>query len=269
MADLVQLLNLPQNFLDRSICKDLKRDSGATGIANLERCSMIACTARSGSSLMQVSLEHYGIDPQEWLNPEAAIKTAVRQGQASTLTEYGDHLARNAKNGRFDLKGPLPALLFLYEIHEIPERNDAWRFIFLRRRNVVQQAISSRIAIRTGQWDSDMPRREEISDADYSFEELAKHVTAFIQQNANLEKAFAILGIEPMHVYYEDFLEDISRNTWELAKYVGLDVPAEPIEITPRIERQATDLNARWEERFRDDLAAALRERGPSVATSP
>lgn len=222
---------------------------------------MIACTARSGSSLVQVCLEHYGIDPQEWLNPESAIKSAVQSGEASTLTQYGDYLARNTTSGRLDLKGPLPALLFLHEIHEIPERNDAWRFIFLRRRNVIQQAISSRIAIQTGQWDSDMPKQGEISDDDYSFEELSKHVTAFIQQNANLEKAFAFMGIEPLRIYYEDFIEDVPRHTWELAKFVGLDVPAEPIEIKPRIARQFTDLNARWESRFREEMAMALRER--------
>lgn len=269
MVDLVQLLRLHPKIYERSICLDLQKDSGPTGLAGLQHCSMIACTARSGSSLVQVSLEHYGIDPQEWLNPGGAIKRAVHQGEASTLTQYGDYLARTARNGRFDLKGPLEALLFLIEVHEVPERNDAWRFIFLRRRNVLQQAISSRIAALTGQWDSGMPKRREVSDADYSFEEIARGATAFIQENANLEKTFAIIGIEPRRIYYEDFLEDISRNTWELARYVGLDVPPDPIEIKPRIERQFTDLNARWESRFREDMALALREPIPTDADLP
>lgn len=261
MADLAHLLNLPANFYEQSICKLLEKDSGETGISHFERCSMIACTARSGSSLLQVCLEHYGLDAQEWLNPKGAIKVAVDAGEASTLTQYGDYLARTAKNGRFDVKGTLSTLAFLFQIREVPERNDRWRFVFLKRRNVVQQAISGRIAVRTGQWTKTMPKQAEVTDADYSFDEIAKGVTSVIQQNANLEKAFAVLGIEPFRVHYEDFVQDITKNTWEVAKYVGVDVPAEPIEIKPRLEQQFSDINARWEVRFREEMDATLRAR--------
>lgn len=246
---------------DQTICKYLERDSGPTGLATLNQCSMIACTARSGSTLLQVSLEHYGIDPQEWLNTEAAIKQAVDQGKAATLAQYGDYLASTSTNGRFDVKGAMPALLFLHQVGEIPERNDVWRFIFLKRRNVIQQAISSRIANRTGQWTMDMPKQQAIGDDDYSFEDLLNSVRSITQQNANFEKAFLLLGIEPLRIDYEDFLQDIARHTWEAAKFVGIDVPEQPIEIKPRVERQFTDLNARWEARFRADLDAALRAR--------
>lgn len=260
MADLAQLLSIP-NIYDKTICKYLEKDSGPTGLSRLQHGSMIACTSRSGSTLLQVCLEHYDIDPQEWFNPEVVIRPVAQQGDVSTLTQYGDHLARTAKNGRFDLKGTITALLFLYQVHEVPERNEAWRFVFLKRRNVVQQAISGRIAVRTGQWTDSWPKRHEITDDDYSFEEISTAVLGIIQQNANLEKAFALLGIEPLRIHYEDFLQDITRNTWDVARYLGLDVPAEPIEIKPRIKRQFTGVNARWETRFREEMATAIRQR--------
>jgi LPS sulfotransferase NodH len=261
MVHLAQLLNLPPRIYEQSICKHLKRDSGPTGLASLERCSLVACTARSGSSLLRDCLKHYGTDHREWLNTNGTIKRAVDAGEASSLTEYGDYMARSATNGRFDMKGTFPALLFLYETHELPEHKDAWRFIHLRRSNVVRQAISSLIAAKTGQWTDRMPARREISDADYSFDKIAKSVLSIIQQHANIEKAFAVLEIEPARITYEDFIQDISGNTWTLARHIGLDVPAEPIEIKSTIKRQSTELNARWEARFREELDTTLRER--------
>ena len=260
MDHLAQLLNLPPEIYERSICKHLEWDSGPTDLAQIERCSMVACTARSGSSLLRDCLGQYGVEHREWLNTKGTIKRAVDAGEASTLTEYGDYLARSAKNGRFDMKGTYPAFLFLYDVRELPDRRDAWRFIFLKRANVVRQAISRLVADRTGQWTSRMPVKREISDADYSFDKIAKSVARIIQSNANMEQAFAVLGIEPMRIHYEDFVQDISWNTWALAKHIGLEVPAEPIDIKPTMKRQATDLNARWEARFREELDTTLGE---------
>ncbi len=270
MADLADLLNIPRIY-EKSICKYLEKDSGPTGLSSIRQGSMIACTSRSGSTLLQACLEHYGIDPQEWFNPEYTIKPAVSQGGISTLTQYGEHLARTVRNDRFDLKGTIAALLFLYQVHELPERTDVWRFVFLRRRNLVRQAISARIAARTGQWTSDggsaafgldaWPQHHEITDDDYSFEEISRAVLGIVQQNSNLEKAFVLLDIEPYRIYYEDFVEDLTGNTWDIARYLGLDPPAEPIEIKPRIKRQATSINARWETRFLEEMETALRER--------
>ncbi len=258
---LTQLLNQPPKIYEQSICKHLKRDAGPTGLASLEICSLVACTARSGSSLLRDCLEKYGVEHREWLNTNGTIKRAVDAGEASTLTEYGDYLARSAKNGRFDMKGTFPAFLFLYEVHELPERKDAWRVIHLKRTNVVRQAISSQIAVKTGQWTNRMPVKRAVTDADYSFDKIAKGVSAIIQQNANMEKAMALLGIEPLRISYEDFIKDIPKNTWTLAKHIGLEVPAEPIAIKPTMKRQSTELNARWETRFREDLETTLRER--------
>jgi trehalose 2-sulfotransferase len=260
VVDLAELLNIPRIY-ERSLCRYLEKDSGVTGLSRVQHGSVIACTSRSGSTLLQACLEQYGIDPQEWLNPEYMIKPVVQQGNVSTLTEYGDHLAQTVTNGRFDLKGTIAALLFLFQLHELPERTDVWRFVFLRRRNVVRQAISARIAVRTGQWTDAWPQQRQVTDEDYSFDEISGAVLGIVQQNANLEKAFAVLGIDPFRIYYEDFVQDITGNTWEIARYLGLDVPPEPIEFEPRIGRQSTGTNGRWEARFVEEMDTALRKR--------
>jgi len=261
MADLAQFLKLQPNIYEQTICKYLAKDHGRTALSKLARGSVIACTARSGSSLVQVCLEHYGAQSQEWLNTEGEIRRAFDAGKAKTLREYADYLAAEAKGDRLDIKGPLPVLLFLYQMHEVPERKARWRFVFLRRKNLVEQAISSRIAAKTGRWTSGMPAHEEVTDDDYSFDEIMKGVQGFANVNEQWERAFALLDIEPLRLYYEDFCKDMATHTWRIAKFIGLETPDKPLPIQPRIERQATDLNSRWETRFRDELGNLIRSR--------
>jgi LPS sulfotransferase NodH len=260
MTDLAQLLKLSPKTYQNTICKYLIRDSGPSDLAKLERGSMIACTARSGSTLLNVSLEHYGIEAHEHLNPEGAIKRTVERGSARTLREYANLLAAKAKGGRFDVKGPISSFLFLYEMREIPERLDRWKFVFLRRKNIVRQAISQRIAARTGQWTSLMEARGTVVEDDYSFEEILRATARISQQNERWERVFALFGIEPFRVCYEDFCNSIESTTWQIATFLDLDnMPASPRPISPRIERQTSELNEIWERRFRKELDSVLK----------
>jgi LPS sulfotransferase NodH len=86
---------------------------------------------------------------------------------------------------------------------------------------------------------------------------------AMSKTNGILEETFALFGIEPMRITYEELAVDPPGVAAAAAAYLGLK--ESPISdrrfVKPPMERQASELNARWEARF-------LEERGSEFTTT-
>lgn len=223
--------------------------------------SAILCTPRSGSSLLSVALEAYGFDFQEYLNRNGALWQIVDGAGVESMSELAPHFVERANVGdRISIKMPWQGLPLMFAMGEFPKNIHQWRFVYVRRGNLVRQAISGFIAQRTGQWSSDMERKGEVSDKDYSFDDLLKLVGNYAQGNRIIERFIGLLGISAYSVVYEDFLEDQKGTLAEIAEFLGCDVNDYPDagNHEPWLERQATELNEIWERRFRADLLDGL-----------
>ena len=224
--------------------------------------SAILCTARSGSSLLSVALQAYGFEFHEYLNSSGLLKQIVVSNDVKVTSELAPHFARKATvNGRISIKTPSNGLQYLFAMGEFPKNLDQWRFVYLRRENLVRQAISGFIAQRTGQWTKKMEKRGEVTDSDYSFDEIMKLVGVYAQGNRTLERFIGLLGIPTYNVVYEEFLTDQKRILAEIATFLGADVGDYPdaVDHEPWLERQSTQLNEAWESRFRAELLDQLR----------
>ena len=264
MSDLFQYLSIHPKFGYGPIFRYLKYDRGPHGLRGVRGKALIACTSRTGSSLLQVCLERYGLNVQEYLNPEGSPKEAFESGKAASLTEFANLLALTAvKNDWFVAKGAFESLLFLYYLGEIPEFTSEWKFIFLRRRNVVRQAISLEIATTTEQWTAMMPARRQMTVDDYSFDSINKRLESIFRTNDRWERAFGYLGVEPYRLYYEDFVGNTAAETEAIAKFFGIDVQRFPgaAEHIPWLMPQTSDINLEWERRFRHDFRGRITDR--------
>ncbi|TWJ19916.1 Stf0 family sulfotransferase [Micromonospora endolithica] len=130
------------------------------------------------------------------------------------------------------------------------------RFVFLRRDDVLAQAVSWLRAEQTGRWF--VGGNGEIS-GDARWWERAplrprRHpgfVATIREHNAAWEAWFAACGIRPHRVRYEDLDRDMTQTVRDILGHLGLDVPAGGVPVVARHRRQADDLNARWIARYR------------------
>jgi len=132
-------------------------------------------------------------------------------------------------------------------------------FVFLRRADVVAQAVSWLRAEQTGTWY--VGGNGEIGGSaaaggppSFDAGRISRLVRVIGEHNTAWEAWFASAGIRPHRVSYEELDADIARVTLGILDFLGLNAPDERV-ILPRHERQADELNARWIERYRLESA--------------
>ena len=129
------------------------------------------------------------------------------------------------------------------------------RFIYLRRDDVLAQAVSWQRAEQTDVWhqtvgeESKQPEREPRFDFD-QIRELAEMIE---EHNAAWRAWFASVGIQPHMVRYEDLDADPVGVAREVLAFLGLELPAGRL-IKTRNRRLADELSARWIDRYRTEL---------------
>lgn len=219
--------------------------------------SAILCTARSGSSLLSVALQAYKFDFHEYLNAAGMLKTNVTQNGVKHMSELAPHFADMATvDGRMSVKTPSNGLPYLFMMGEFPKNIDQWKFVYLRRENLVRQAISGLIAVKTGQWTKSMESKGTVTEDDYSFDEILRLINAYANGNRAIERFIGFFNLPTYNVTYEEFLKDQKNILAEIARFLGCNTDDYPDAANhePWLERQSTDINSIWEKRFRAEL---------------
>ncbi|MGC4788716.1 Stf0 family sulfotransferase [Micromonospora sp. DT178] len=135
-------------------------------------------------------------------------------------------------------------------------------FVFLRRDDVLAQAVSRLRAEQTGRWF--VGGSGEISgDAGngqaprFDADGIRHYVEEIREHNAAWEAWFASWGIQPHVVRYEELAEDMVATTCGVLDFLGLDVPADGCAVVARHQRQADELNRQWIARYRAEMTDA------------
>ena len=227
---------------------------------------LVCATLRSGSNLLCGLLKGTGIAgrPEEYFSREHEPYWARRWGAPGPV-EYVHGAIREGTrgNGAFGAKVMwlhLPNLLA--KLEAVQERRDleerallegtfpGLRFVWIRREDVVAQAVSFAKARQTGQWTvldpgptGRVPR--------FDFAVIHRRVRVIEEQNAAWRRWFRTNGITPFDVRYEDLVADMEAVTRRLLDFLGVAVP-EDTAIAPQHERQADSVNAEWAARYRE-----------------
>jgi trehalose 2-sulfotransferase len=135
----------------------------------------------------------------------------------------------------------------------------ASRFVYVRRDDVVAQAVSWLRAEQTGAWylggNGEIGGTVPTGRAPaYDRERITDIVQTINEHNAGWEAWFASAGITPYRVRYEHLAADPAATTRDIVGFVGLRLP-DGHRIAPRHRRQADDLNQQWADRYREHPA--------------
>jgi LPS sulfotransferase NodH len=133
------------------------------------------------------------------------------------------------------------------------------RWFFLRRRNLVAQAISAWKATASGRFHSYQEARAE---APYDADAIARRARALVTWEQGSFEFFRESGLSPIELYYEDIVDEgfaltLFRNALGIYGDAETDKPARQ---TYPITKIATSENLRWEESFRSDRRDFLTE---------
>ncbi len=229
---------------------------------------VIASTPRCGSNFLQRALwrSNSAGAPEEYLT-RPYVEDFASRGIAprryplnpSDADEFVRELwrYRTSSNGVFGIKmhgSQLHLGLQPSSGRLIPSLRDC-KWIWMRRRNTIAQAVSYLLADQTGVWivDGDwLPLAESKAVPQFSYEGVADRLKQ-IEDEELAWSRFLHADSADLHersvVYYEDLVESYPAVLTQLFGFLGVTAPED---WPPAgIERQSTSLNQHWEEQFR------------------
>ncbi len=124
------------------------------------------------------------------------------------------------------------------------------RFVHLRRRDVVAQAVSWAKALQTRYWHPGEAVEPGGQPPIYDEELIARLVAAINKFEADWTLWFAAQSIVPCQVVYEELAADPLPAAHKVLDYLGLQVPPDR-QLVIGHHRQADQINADWAARFR------------------
>jgi LPS sulfotransferase NodH len=214
-----------------------KRAADATPAAD-PRLILLCFTPRSGSTALSALLDNtnrLGSGSGERLNRKNKVLHRIAaETRPRTRRELLERVidASRTRNGVAQIKCDLPQLLpFLLDPGCFAVLRQA-RFVYLTRGDILGQAISRHRSISTGL--AHLRRRAEDgaaarTEAPYSFDAILGQIERLTRMMAAYEKVFALLGISPLRITYEQLLERPGEVVRDIGRLVGVGIRAAAI----------------------------------------
>ncbi len=229
--------------------------------------SMIVCsTGRSGSTLLCTTLSSLNCigKAQEFFLPKVLAQNAV-YSSADELYRYFPKVYKlgTTPNGVFSVKLHWDHMKSLIQIARTdPDLRSKSNqeiltlffpspyFIFIRRNNLVKQAISMEIAHQTGVYaiPKDFCGQLPYSDQKLFFRPLNiyRYKQGLLARNANWLLFFMDNNLSFFEVVYEDLVQELAPTIRQILAFSDIKLSEETIEITQAIRKQANQTNENW-----------------------
>ncbi len=218
--------------------------------------TFVCFTNRCGSTMVCSAMSRLGLAgrPNGLLNYEYLHCDAVRAEAATVgvtgLESYLQYCVDNyaAPSGSFALKTSVQQINFLIELGYLAKSLAGAKVIWVRRRNVIAQAVSLWTAMQDGRWTSLHDQPAAVSPV---YDEVAILQTArsIFEGNAWFEMLFDYHRIAPIMIWYEDYADDEAGLLAGLASCYARDVP--PGASALPVTRQSTAEKIAWESAVR------------------
>jgi len=237
---------------------------------------LICATPRTGSSLLCGLMDSTGVagHPESYFRRPDEQQWATRWGIVSPSDgtfSYADYVRAAIGAGR-TANGVFAARIMWGTLDEVVARlacvypdlagsavallDRAFgrtRYVYLRRGDVVAQAVSLLRAEQTDVWfETAQDHQQPHQEPRYDFDLIGERVRLINEHNAAWREWFASAGIRPHVVRYEELDAAPVRVARGVVGFLGLDLPAGR-EIAVRHRRLADGLNAQWIESYRRD----------------
>ncbi len=221
----------------------------------------ICMTPRSGSNFLVRCLSETGLlgHPGEYLHrnePSAMPSVVSRFGTPTLDAAMGEIMYRTrSPNGVFGIKLHIGMLLPLLVEGTFERAFTGAKFIYTTREDLVAQAISFARATITGAWLS----KNEADPAEFSFDAIHGAVRHISHMMSQWEIFFALHGITPLRVTYEDVDRDVDAVVARVADHLGVQLPGPTHFRKARDTVQRDALNESWRKQFLEMMEPADR----------
>jgi LPS sulfotransferase NodH len=125
------------------------------------------------------------------------------------------------------------------------------KYIWMRRRNHVEQAVSWAMACQTGMWTQKAEEKSQpraVPKFDFKvIDEWCKRIAAHDEGWANY---FRENQIEPLVLFYEDVVASHRAAAERVLEFLGLPLPPNMEMPPPAVEKQATRISEEWAARY-------------------
>jgi len=230
---------------------------------------IIACSSRTGSTLLASELGFHGAFAEEHLNVGNVL--AAKERGVTSLAQYVLQTIANGSDPRqWAVKGTFGLVEQLASLGERPHFHE-WKFIFLTRDNLVRQAISLIIAQKSGRWGSWSRGGRAVAESEYDFAAIASTIDAIAAENSQWDRFFGAFAIRPLRMTYETLTADLESASARARDFLGLPDQRQPhcIEHRRRMmlqfgstedpagwrpASQWSEINRAWEDRFRSEI---------------
>jgi len=179
------------------------------------------------------------------------IKNKCRSHGIANLNDYIKFLVGDCNSETvFCAKIGVNQLEFLYKTGLFDSFSARPKFFYMRRRALIDQAISFYIANNTKQWTSF--QKTEKSFPEYSFNKIEKVLLALNNSIANFYYYSTILKISVKEVFYEDLFSDTTKTMNSAFSYLGVN--GEKVNINDsKYKKQDSAIKREYIEKFRHD----------------
>jgi hypothetical protein len=237
-----------QAYLDILPRREGKRDA----LKGVNHRLFIALEEGCGGDLLTDALARHDVQVGGFLNVGQVVLAKERH-QLHDFADFCASLANHAQGHTLAVKGGFRMLMPLFLGGHFPAALPKWHFVAMTRENLLQQAIAQIIAEKAEAWRYDDKPARTLTDADYSFEEVATRMRGIASGYAWLEFFFAAFGIDPLRIAFEETAANAAETARRVLDFAGV---AASESAAGREFRQRPEINALvldWEKRYRAD----------------
>jgi LPS sulfotransferase NodH len=247
------------------------------------RAYFVCCDARTGSNLLAATLRTTGgagkpfeyfsraeID-KPWLRAELRVPDDV---PFASFPDWRDYILRAGS----EAGGVFAASVHYWQLGHCVETFRAaggdsatpaldvlrgffpnLRLVWLRRKNVVAQAISHHVAISTDIWDSRLSGAARPGESDrgaaYDFDKIDHQVASALAATQGWRETLRGADAITLPLAYEDLAANLAGAVRRIFAHVGIDPGDAPIQL-PGLEKQAGSWSLEMERRYREERRA-------------
>ena len=127
--------------------------------------------------------------------------------------------------------------------------------VWLKRKNIIAQAVSHYIAHHSKQWASFHEAKGEIPPFDFSA--INRIVASILQHMSDAQLSLSLLNLRHHSLWYEDYLEDTQGHMQRIADFIG--EPYEPVDgDQSKFKKQGDPIKEEYEARYRAEARRRL-----------
>jgi LPS sulfotransferase NodH len=238
------------------------------------RAYLVCCDARTGSSLLAATLRATGRagKPFEYFAraeiDKPWLRAELRAPDDLPFTSFPDWRDYIVKAGS-EMGGIFAASVHYWQLPDcvatfgggaaLPTLRAFFpdlRLIWLRRRNLVAQAISHHVAMATNIWNSRLGNGVKPGESDrgapYDFDRIHHQVESALAVQAGWRETLSGADDLILRLTYEDLAADLDGAVRRVCAHVGVALGPEPIR-TPGLEKQAGAWSLEMERMYREE----------------